>query len=93
MGFYVNPERLPLIVWLREHATKETNVRPEKHREGDSVVVCLFRNPGFPAAMICYSQDELEQSDYCASDMRPRVWYFIPRKLVLPFLFGQEIET
>lgn len=92
MGFYINPTDMTKEQWFKKHAMAmfpypvETNYRPDS----DSVACVLVDNGMFTALGIAYS--EREREDFSMMDGRAKVWGYFPRKLIEPYLHGQEIE-
>lgn len=92
MGYYINPEEGTKEEWLNKYGTK-LDKPPEKYYDGKSVAVILVKNPGFTAAAIAYSQDELvcfRDTTPAKGDYRPRIWFMVPAVLLEPFMKGYK---
>lgn len=90
MGFYINPkDGTSKEQWLDTHGKRIP--RPDKHREGSSIAICLVDNGAFTAAAIAYNQRELEAFQY-PGDYRRKQWWHVPEASLAEFLHGQEIE-
>lgn len=76
MGFYINPQNCSKEDWLKANAVAKYLTPPQKHRDGDNVVVCLVDNGGFTAAGVAYDQTELET--FALPDGRRKEWYMVP---------------
>jgi len=58
---------------------------PDKYERDDDLLVCLVNNGDFLAAGIVYSYEELARFNHI-SDRRPKLWYYVNRKHLEPYL-------
>jgi len=91
MGYYINPPDMDKERFLADTGTLYKFI-PEKHRDGDMIVVCLVDNGDFTAAAICYNQDELEAfSDL--GDPRRKVWFGVPLDKLEPYIKPELVDA
>lgn len=77
MGAYINGPWTKES-WLSEHAKKvdDEDLDFEAELKAGRMLVCLVQNPGFSAAAIAFSRDELEV--FKQPDGREKSWFSAP---------------
>lgn len=82
MGFYVNPPDMHKEKWLALHGIR--TAAPETFEKDGHLAVCLVDNGMFRAAGIAYDKCELE--DFKRPDGRPKMWFWVPKNLLEPYM-------
>lgn len=86
MGYYVNPQGVSTLSWLRthgvalRHAPDETEFT-ELANVGELPVCCVDNGP-FYASGVVFSVDELLRFSSPA-DTRPKLWFAVPVGLLI----------
>ena len=82
MGYFINPTDMSKERWLMQKGKPWVGrLSPYK----DWMTVCLVENPGWTAAGIMYSRDELKRATL-PQDQRPKAWFLVPKEDLRPYL-------
>ena len=93
MMYTIKPKGESIISWLLKYGTMQHHA-PVRHRDGNAVIICMYKDHNGPIARVCYDSMQLyDATRQCQTRIgEPCRWFWVPIHVVKPFMHGQEIR-